>query len=241
MKTPANNLTGLNLREAARLLDSIKDEVELPNRINLISARFLGRPYRENPLGGGPDEKELFTCSLEGFDCVTYIETVLALALSKNTEEFPSLLRKIRYANGRVEWQSRNHYMVDWIKNNQARRRVINTTEGTEATGKTRVLNVVGGLPAKTVTFSCYPKRRFKAIADRIRTGDIILFASVKKHLDVFHTGFLIVSESEILLRHATRKRGAVVEQRLEEFLAEHRMSGLILVKPKEKRSKSNR
>jgi len=238
LKKLTNIPPGLNLRETARLLAFVKAEVELPDRIDRISARFVGSPYFENPLGGGPEEKESLTCSLKGFDCVTYIETVLALALAKSMEVFPSLLREIRYAKGKVEWPSRNHYMVDWIRNNQTRGFVINITAGTGAIEKTRLLNVVEGLPDKTVTFFCYPKRRLKSIADKILTGDIVLFASVKKHLDVFHTGFLIRRESEILLRHATRRRGAVIEQRLEEFLAEHRMSGLILVRPKERRSK---
>lgn len=229
---------GLKLREAERLLNSIKEEADLSNRICLVSQQFIGRSYFDNPLGGGPQQEESFVCSLEGFDCVTYIETVFAFAMSDSVEEFVSKLRKIRYVDGRVEWSSRNHYMTDWAANNEAGGFVINITQGEGAVEKRRLLNVVAGLPAKSVTFSCYPKRRFARIADKICTGDIALFVSVRKRLDVFHTGFLIRRDAEILLRHATRKHGAVVEQRLEEFLAENRMSGLILVRPRYRKSK---
>lgn len=230
-----------NLREVAHQLDLVKPEADLRKRIDEISRQFVGRPYFSNPLGSGPEEKESLVCSLEGFDCVTYIEAVLALALSKTVEDFTSMLRKIRYASGKVEWLRRNHYMVDWMKENEARGFIVDITEGAGVIEKTRLLNVVRGLPAKTAVFFCYPKRRWKSIADKIETGDIVLFASVKKHLDVFHTGFLIRRDGGILLRHATRKRGAVVEQRIEEFLADHRMSGLILARPKERKSKRKR
>jgi hypothetical protein len=229
------------LNEVEHLLEEVKTIADIRERIDQISRHFIGRPYFSNPLGGGPGEKESFSSSLEGFDCVTYIEAALALALSKNEEEFTSTLRMIRYANGKVEWSRRNHYMVDWIKENEARGFIIDITHGSGAVEKTRLLNVVSGLPAKTAVFFCYPKRIWKSVADKIETGDIVIFASVKKHLDVFHTGFLIRRNGEILLRHATRKLGAVVDQKIEEFLADHRMSGLILVRPKERKPKRKR
>lgn len=241
MKKTKDNLQKSDLREAARILDQIKAEANLRQRIEQISKQLIGRPYRVNPLGGGPEEKESFVWSIDGFDCVTYIETVLALAVSQTAEDALYSLRKIRYANGKVSWFTRNHYMVSWIHENEARGYVVDITKGAEAIEKTRLLNVVVGLPAKMATFSYYPKQRYKFLADKIETGDIILFASAKKHLDVFHTGFLIRRDDEIFLRHATRKRGAVVEQKLKEFLADHRMSGLILVRPNEKKSKRKR
>lgn len=216
----------------ARLLKAIWREPALAARIEYLSAQFLGLPYLVNPLGGGPGEPERLTVSLDGFDCVTYIETVLALALSAGWYGFLDNLRKIRYQGGQVDWLHRNHYMVDWAENNRAAGFVADMTTGEETLEKTRTLGLVNGLPRKTVTFRCFPKRRLARVADRIETGDLILFVSAKRLLDVFHTGLLVRKDDRILLRHATRKVGAVIEQDLEDFLQNNRMSGFILLRP---------
>src|SRR5581483_7217804 len=91
---------------------------------NLLSRRFLGHPYQTNPLIGSADSPEVFTASLDAFDCVTYVETVLALARARSVDEFTRWLRAIRYEDGCVRWERRNHYMTRWIRNN-ARQAII--------------------------------------------------------------------------------------------------------------------
>ncbi|MEW6209509.1 MAG: N-acetylmuramoyl-L-alanine amidase-like domain-containing protein [Acidobacteriota bacterium] len=226
-----------NIREAARLIESMAGKT-FHERVELSSAQLIKRPYAENPLGGGPQREEILSVSLEAFDCVTYIETALALALSRSLNQFVKNIRELRYENGKVAWLARNHYMTDWLEYNQSRGRIVNLTRGKETVRKTRTLDLVAGLPSKRVSFSCFPKRAFSRVAERIETGDIILFASVKKRLDVFHTGLLIRRGDEILLRHATRKMGAVIEQPLASFLKENRMSGFILLRPVSKRKR---
>lgn len=215
-----------------RLLKTIAPERQLARRLDWLSAQFLELPYVVNSLGGGVGLPEAFTCRLDAFDCVTYLETVLALALADSAEGFTKNLRRLRYRRGELSWQTRNHYMVDWWRNNEKQGLVSNLTRGKEATTRRRRLNVVPGLPEKTVSFRVFPKRRFQAVAARVATGDFVCFASAKANLDVFHTGLLIRNESEILLRHATRKAGKVIEQPLSDFLQGHRMSGLVLLRP---------
>jgi hypothetical protein len=65
-----------------------------------------------------------------------------------------------------------------------------------------------------------------------MRTGDLILFASARKRLDVFHAGLLVLRKEETVLRHATRSAGAVIDQPLDSFLKSNRMSGFILLRP---------
>jgi len=119
-----NNLetpSGLDLAEARRILSHFAEETGFAARIDGISKYLLGRPYVEGSLGGGPDLPEEFIVSLEAFDCVTYIEVVLALALARTTDEFVDTIRRIRYKDGKVDWFHRNHYMVDWARNNEQR------------------------------------------------------------------------------------------------------------------------
>ena len=87
-------------------------------RVESISGRFLGYPYLAHSLVGSADSPEVFKDSLEGFDCVTYIESVVALVYAGKTGGFSSFLRKLRYSDGKVDWRRRNHYMTQWLKNN---------------------------------------------------------------------------------------------------------------------------
>jgi hypothetical protein len=64
-----------------------------------------------------------------------------------------------------------------------------------------------------------------------LQTGDLIFFASTRKHLDVFHAG-IIVRGKKVSLRHASRSKGSVVEQELSEFLKANRMTGVIVMRP---------
>jgi hypothetical protein len=91
-------------------------------RIDAISAQFLGQPYLLGALGEGTqgdyDQWPLYRT--DAFDCETYVDTVLALALANNPHEFKQCVNKVRYNNGQVDFVKRNHFTcLDWNKNNQ--------------------------------------------------------------------------------------------------------------------------
>src|SRR4030095_15186152 len=87
---------GLDPAEAARILRDLGDRTVLIERMAQLSEYFLGRPYIEGSLGGGPDSPEELRVSLDAFDCVTYIEVVLAMAISQTVTEFSDAIRRIR-------------------------------------------------------------------------------------------------------------------------------------------------
>jgi Protein of unknown function (DUF1460) len=60
----------------------------------------------------------------------------------------------------------------------------------------------------------------------------LIFFASTRKHLDVFHAGIIVRDRDKVLMRHASRSQGGVVEQELNGFLKANRMTGVIVVRP---------
>lgn len=93
-------------------------------RIDKFSATLLGKAFVDGPLGEGAeglfDEDPLI--NFLGFDCTTYVETVLALAISKENDPNDVLtnLTKIRYRNSVVDFYTRNHFIdADWIPNNK--------------------------------------------------------------------------------------------------------------------------
>jgi hypothetical protein len=225
---------GLSRRRVEQLLSKTKPHRSAGNRIEILSRSFLGKPYKTNPLIGSSDTPEVFTVSLDEFDCVTYIETVLALSRAANTDEFLEWLRRIRYENGRVQWDRRNHYMTEWIRSNiraGALRRLSLSSLATVV--KDKKLDGVPGLRPVHARFSCVPRTVMKKLVREMETGDLIFFASTRKRLDVFHCGIIIRDGARVLVRHASRSRGGVVEQELDEFLKANRMAGVIIARPK--------
>jgi len=226
----------LSRRRVEQLLSKSKSYRSAGSRIEILSRHFVGHPYQINPLIGSADTPEVFTVSLDAFDCVTYIETILALSLAKNTDEFLEYLRKIRYGGGRVTWERRNHYMTEWIRSNVragALKRMSLPTDVAQVV-KERTLNGVPGLPPVRARFSCVPRPAIGKLTGRLQTGDLIFFASTRKHLDVFHCGIVIREGNRTLVRHASRSKGGVVEQDLNDFLKANRMAGVIIARPKE-------
>jgi hypothetical protein len=93
----------------------------LTQRIHYFSTALLNQPYRIAPLGEGSqgafNQGPLYR--LDGFDCQTLVETVMALSLADNLTDFKNLMLKIRYANGQAIFNQRNHFpSADWLPNN---------------------------------------------------------------------------------------------------------------------------
>ncbi|MGA9723711.1 MAG: N-acetylmuramoyl-L-alanine amidase-like domain-containing protein [Candidatus Binatus sp.] len=226
---------GLRRRRVEQLLSKTRYEPSIGSRIDLLSRIFLGHSYKPNPLIGSAHTAEVFTATLDGFDCVTYIETIVALARASNVDDFTEWLRKIRYERGRIQWQRRNHYMTRWIRNN-VREGILKaiSTPAVSTLTRERVLNVVPGLDPQRTRVKCVPKPAVPRLERHLQTGDLIFFASTRKHLDVFHAGIIVRDGKRVLMRHASRSQGCVVEQQLSEFLKANRMTGVIVVRPQE-------
>lgn len=205
-------------------------------RMETISGRFLGYPYIANSLVGSADSPEIFSNSLEAFDCVTYMESVLALAYAAGRPgSFSSFLKQLRYRDGKVVWTGRNHYMTEWLRNNVRKGLIDRVARHEQTNRKDRLLGVVPGLTPRRQRFSCIPKRAFGPVQRELRTGDLIFFVSTRRRLDVFHCGLLIRRGEKLLLRHASRSQGVVVEEELEIFLKNNRMAGVLVARPVER------
>ena len=226
---------GLSRRRVEQLLSKTKSTRSTGNRIEVLSRHFLGSPYTTNPLIGSRTEPEVFVASFDGFDCVTYVETILALARASDANQFEDWLRRIRYESGAVQWKRRNHYMTEWIRmNSHGKNKPLHVIfpKDVPAVVKERTLDDVPDYPARDVRFKCVPKPGIRKLAPYLQTGDLIFFASTRPKLDVFHCGILVRDGDRLLMRHAARSKGGVVEQDLNDFLKANRMAGVIAVRP---------
>ena len=228
---------GLSRRRVEQVLAETKYNHSVGSRIDILSRYFLGYPYQSNPLIGSADTAEMFTASFDGFDCVTYIETIVALARASNVDEFTEWLRKIRYEQGRIQWERRNHYMTLWIRNN-VRQGIIRAVSmpAVPILSRERVLNVVPGLAAQQTCVKCVPKPAVPRMEPHLQSGDLMFFVSTHRNLDVFHAGIIVRDGKRVLMRHASRSGGSVVEQKLSEFLKANRMTGVIVARPRQMR-----
>lgn len=225
---------GLSGRRVERLLSRAKADRSVATRLDRLSGLLLGRPYEANGLVGSRDVPEVFCASVERFDCVTFLESVLALARASDVDGFVDELRRLRYDGGRVEWTRRHHYVTGWIRANARVGVVRRVPPGAGATTKDRRLDCVPGLPPRRERFTCVPKARLKDLAPRLRTGDLLFFVSTRRDLDVFHGGLVVRVGDRLRLRHAARSQGGVVEQDLPELVKAHRMAGILVVRPVE-------
>lgn len=94
-----------------------------------VGKRFLGRPYVPHTLDAAQTER--LVVNVRQFDCTTYLETVLALALARHAvpdpghrpqfeRMFRAYLAKLRYRNGQIDgYASRLHYFSDWLRDNE--------------------------------------------------------------------------------------------------------------------------
>ncbi|KTD27930.1 MULTISPECIES: N-acetylmuramoyl-L-alanine amidase-like domain-containing protein [Legionella] len=105
---------------------------DMANRLDVISAQFLGKPYILGALGEGTkahfDQEPRYR--IDGFDCDTYVTTVLALALANDQQGFKQCMMKVRYKDGKVSFITRNHFTsLDWNPNNQQQGFIKDITE----------------------------------------------------------------------------------------------------------------
>lgn len=135
-KSPSSNDRTSNQREFQRLIDAFSDRSPstLPNSqvLQSVATKFLGAAYREGLLDKGKAEN-LFV-SLTEFDCVLFVETVLAfsrnlISANPNYENFVQKVEEVRYVNGKLNgYCSRLHYFSEWIRDNQRRNIVRDLT-----------------------------------------------------------------------------------------------------------------
>ena len=94
----------------------------IQRRIELASAALLGASYQAGALGEGSsgeyDRNPLYR--FDHFDCETYVDTVVALALATSFLDFKKKLNQIRYKQANINFLQRNHFpSADWIPNNK--------------------------------------------------------------------------------------------------------------------------
>ena len=237
MKVITGNWTEKELDQIIRESSKITDT---GSRIDVLSGEFLGTDYLERTLLGDLNTPEVFIVNLEGVDCFTFIDYIEAMRLSGSFPDFLEKLKKIRYRNGMVSFEGRNHFFTDWMKFNAAF-----VTDVTPEIGGSATVNVRKTLNKKDDGTNWVPgllhmEREIRYIPSgavndqvlgRLRTGDYAGIYSEAPGLDVSHVGIIIRDKGKVFLRHASSRHGKVVDEDLRNYISGK--PGLIMLRPR--------
>ena len=205
----------------------------------------IGTPYVAFTLeeyikaGGDPSRTEPLALSLTRFDCVSLVESCLAItrvaddSAAPTWERFGREMERMRYRNGeRQDYTSRLHYFSEWISDG-ARRGLLRDL-GAELGGveDSRPLRFMtehrSSYPAlaNELVFQrigemerslddkprrVVPTSRIPEVSDRLETGDVLAFATTIPGLDVTHSAFAYRDPNGVLrVLHAPLSGGAV-------------------------------
>lgn len=205
----------------------------------------VGTPYEAFTLetyikeGGSPVTQEPLALSLTRFDCVTLVESSLAIARASAAAAQPTWQRfsreveRMRYRGGRRRgYTSRLHYFSEWISDGQKRGLVRDLGEELGGVIDPRPLRFMSehrsSYPA-LVNDAVYreigvmergldkqvrwmiPVDRITRVVDRIESGDVLAFATNIPGLDVSHSAFAYRDAGGTLrVLHAPLSGGAV-------------------------------
>lgn len=218
------------LQAAGRVLGALPAG-SLSVRTEAASKALLGRPYLLGPLGEGDSAKGEAKPRLrmDVFDCVTYLETSLALASAPDTAHLLAQMDSIRYRGGEVAWRWRNHFTEsEWLVRNASHHKVLRLPGDTilerrlarkDFYGK-RGYSVEDTMVRLPVLLRQKAIERFSKPSDSTRLRAVGLVGKVEGY-PVLHVGFLSEKAGEVpVFRHASQA-GTVREQTLAAYLQE--------------------
>lgn len=220
---------------------------------------FLGTPYVAGTLELPGAER--LVCNLRGLDCVTFVESSLALArVARHSpdggfEAFLDELAASRYRSGRPEgYESRLHYFTDWLRHNEARGVLRDITADLGGNPEDREIQYISThrklyprlssdrifeairrvereLSARPLVL--IPRSAVNATLPALQEGDILAIVPTTTGLDVSHTGLVHRGpDGSVNLLHASEDREVRLDP-LADYVAEHRkVHGLIVARP---------
>ncbi|HEX7069172.1 MAG TPA: N-acetylmuramoyl-L-alanine amidase-like domain-containing protein [Rhodothermales bacterium] len=251
-----------------RLFDDVMEQARAENlhqrpigeMMQEIGLQFRAKPYLTGVLDAGGEET--LVCRLDGFDCVTFLESALALARTIRSGEYSwdayaLTMRDQRYRGGEMEgYCSRLHYFSDWIADNERRGNVRDITRELGGVPLEKDLNFMSthreSYPRFATNDSLYqciiemeadlrdrelyyiPEDRIASVYDRLQAGDIIATATNIDGLDVTHTGLVYEhGDGRIGLLHASTSGGVKVSPDLQSYVQDNRSQiGIVVARP---------
>jgi peptidoglycan/xylan/chitin deacetylase (PgdA/CDA1 family) len=234
---PSIKLTEKNVAEHIKFYH----DYNLLDKVDFFSKSLLGKEYANDPLGEGQESKidadPIFR--FDKFDCMTYVESVLALALATDESEVETSKIKISYKNAELDYVNRHHFFeTDWVRHNANLVLDITANIGVKVEYVRGVINKqnwflknknieVGGEPINVRLAYIPAKTSLNEIANKlpkvsivgIVTNDAQMKAKIGSDIFISHVGFLIKKNNKIIMRHASLDAKKVVDVDFADYL----------------------
>jgi len=233
-------------QDSARVVELLAEAEELQpeNAVLFFARKFIGVPYVAKTLDRDT-EREWLVVNLTEMDCTTFVETAVALARTfynnkRAFSDFVQELAALRYEQGKVAYESRNHYFTGWIASNTSRGAVAERDlspfpfakkQHVEVNYMSRhskfypqlvahpaLVQAIGEMECRVSggTYSYVPKThvgRTAGLKPLIGDGDIIVITTSKAGLDCSHIGFAVWRGDGLHLLNASQIHGKVIEE----------------------------
>lgn len=245
---PAAAAPALRFAKASRdeLAEGLAALLRLPagwTRIRAGSEAFLGTRYRFSPLGEGSGVDADPRLRWDAVDCLTLIETALALGEAPDVGAVEAILDDIRYASGKEpSFEDRLHLMeAQWIPD------LIRKGYLEEATARlgggatiTASIRYDPAIWARRTNLRNHPWRDGLAglhelpvipLAAAIELGptlpeglvlNVVRVPTPGKMNLVTHSGLVVIRDGKRYVRHAALAEREVIDEPIERFLGRH-------------------
>ncbi len=219
---------------------------------------FLGSPYLAMSLN--QSGREQVRLDLTQFDCMLFVEQLLAIVSADSFDGFAELTRRLRYRNGEISYCTRQHYFHDWVGSAQLQG-VLEASSAWPGQARRHLsLNFMSShrdrYPAlqSPALFDCIdaleqgrridqhylPLAALDDALPSLQSGDIFAVATRVEGLDVSHTGVLVRDGSRLDAIHAAPGRGVMRSRSFTTYLRSVPDAiGAVIVRPQRVKSVS--
>ena len=236
-------------------------------RMKSVTTPLLGLPYILDGIGElqAPDTDPFVR--YDGFDCLTFVEEAIALALAYDQAQLADIRLHLRYHSDEYTYETRNHFMISqWIPNAIAKGYLRDITH---TLGETHVVSKEitrqnwerwRGRHGFEIDPSEFPVGKYRlgllsldaalqAIPNLPEGALILVVRQNNPHNPVWisHLGFVVRhSDTDIRIRHATKLAGGVVKEHYLKWYFEHLrqyrrpIEGILVLMPQDNRPQDN-
>lgn len=230
-----------------RQLNSLSNGEDYGELIVNVGKLFIEKPYISGSLDVNESEKCIV--NLNGFDCVTFYETAIAIANLKwqkniiSEDNIKLEIKKMRYQDGVVSgYESRLHYSSQWILDNIKRNNFIdiskelgggeilvnvsfmskNNDKYEKLKNNSKLTQIIKSKEdlVNGNTISVIHKDKIKSIENKLKSGDLVFFKTNIDGLDYVHTGIVTKEGSKARLLHASiNAKKVILDKTISEYI----------------------
>jgi len=214
--------------------------MDIGRRMEVVSRPFIGLPYVLDPMGEsfGVDPDPLIR--YDAFDCLTYVEEVLALSLSFSPDSADINREQLRYFGGVIHYRTRKHFMLSqWIPDNLEKgflRDITPELGEVEVVEKSLLPELWKkwklrdkykladtDLPQGDFHLNVLPLNQSSVLLEKIPNGALLIVVrrdDRNNPLLVSHIGIVVEKGGRKWIRHATTLGKRIRQDRLDKYIA---------------------